>query len=33
MPAIRKVVAHETVQAWLWDVVSAVLALEVDAGH
>jgi uncharacterized membrane-anchored protein YjiN (DUF445 family) len=32
--AIRKVVAHETVQAWLWDVWSRLrLALEVDAAR
>ena len=32
--AIRKVVAHETVQAWLWDVWSRLrLALEADAGR
>ncbi len=32
--AIRKVVAHETVQAWLWDVWSRLrLALETDAGR
>ena len=31
--AIRRVVAHETVQAWLWDVWSRLrLALEADAG-
>jgi uncharacterized membrane-anchored protein YjiN (DUF445 family) len=31
--AIRQVVAHETVQAWLWDVWSRLrLALEADAG-
>ena len=32
--AIRKVVAHETVQAWLWDVWARLrLALEADAGR
>lgn len=32
--AIRNVVAHETVQAWLWDVWARLrLALEADAGH
>ena len=32
--AIRKVVAHDTVQAWLWDVWSRLrLALEADAGR
>jgi uncharacterized membrane-anchored protein YjiN (DUF445 family) len=32
--AIRRVVAHETVQAWLWDVWSRLrLALEADAGR
>ena len=32
--AIRKVVAHETVQAWIWDVWSRLrLALETDAGR
>ena len=32
--AIRKVVAHETVQAWLWDVWSRLrLALEADAAR
>lgn len=32
--AIRHVVAHETVQAWLWDVWARLrLALEVDAAH
>jgi uncharacterized membrane-anchored protein YjiN (DUF445 family) len=32
--AIRKVVAHETVQAWIWDVWSRLrLALESDAGR
>ena len=32
--AIRQVVAHETVQAWLWDVWSRLrLALEADAGR
>jgi uncharacterized membrane-anchored protein YjiN (DUF445 family) len=32
--AIRKVVAHETVQAWLWDIWSRMrIALEADAGR
>ena len=32
--AIRRVVAHETVQAWLWDVWARLrLALEADAAH
>ena len=32
--AIRKVVAHETVQAWLWDIWARLrLALEADAGR
>jgi len=32
--AIRRVVAHETVQAWLWDVWARLrLALEQDAAH
>ena len=32
--AIRKVVAHDTVQAWIWDVWSRMrLALEADAGR
>ena len=32
--AIRRVVAHETVQAWLWDVWARLrLALEADAGR
>ena len=32
--AIRKVVAHETVQAWMWDIWARLrLALEADAGR
>ena len=32
--AVRRVVAHETVQAWLWDVWARLrLALEADAAH
>jgi uncharacterized membrane-anchored protein YjiN (DUF445 family) len=32
--AIRKVVAHETMQAWLWDIWSRMrMALEADAGR